>query len=173
MVSLMMDNPDTWAEAISIGRQLVAELPDSVDRLNGLGYALIQRPEGLEEGFRLLWRGYSLGEHDYAVVDSLGWAYYLHGAFDEALALIQRSNEMSRREPNAEILDHLGDVLWRLDRRQEAQEAWRQALRARPEQPRRGLIEGKLRDGLTTPAPVQRPLPEVDTQTTPSERSQT
>lgn len=173
VVGLMMDNPDTWAESVSVGRQLLAELPDSVDRLNGLGYALIQRPEGLEEGFRLLWRGYSLGEHDDAVVDSLGWAYYQYGAFDEALALIQRANELGRRTPNAEILDHLGDVLWRLDRRQEAQEAWRQALRARPDLPRRSQLEAKLREGLPTPAPVRRPLPEVDTQSTPTERSQT
>ena len=46
-----------WNDGIRVARALFAEQPDSVMRLNALGYALIQRPEGLEEGYRLLWRG--------------------------------------------------------------------------------------------------------------------
>ncbi|MGE0739940.1 MAG: hypothetical protein AB7O98_01255 [Hyphomonadaceae bacterium] len=169
-VSILMDDPQGWNEGISVARGLFAEQPDSVLRLNALGYALIQRPEGLEEGYRLLWRGFNYGQQNYAVVDSLGWAYYLYGRFDEARALIERANDLSRSEPNAEILDHLGDVYWRLDRRDDARNAWRQALDSRPDAIRRRDIEAKLRSGMTAPAPRRRDLPQVQLPDAPSQR---
>jgi tetratricopeptide (TPR) repeat protein len=169
-VSILMDDPDGWADGISEARALFAEQPDSVLRLNALGYALIQRPEGLEEGYRLLWRGYAFGQTDYSVVDSLGWAYYLYGRFDDALTLIQRASELSANDPNAEILDHLGDVYWRLNRRDEARATWREALTARPDALRRASLERKASRGLTEAAPRQRELPRVTLPQGPGQR---
>lgn len=171
-VSILMDDPNGWSDGIRVARNLFAEQPDSVMRLNALGYALIQRPEGLEEGYRLLWRGYAFGQQDYAVVDSLGWAYYLHGYFEDALTLISRANELSVSDPNGEILDHLGDVYWRLGRREEAREAWREALETRPDAIRRASLERKLRSGLTEAAPRRRDLPRVTLPEGPSQREE-
>jgi tetratricopeptide (TPR) repeat protein len=171
-IAIFKDRGDTWAEGVALGRELLREHPDSVSRLNQLGYTLIHRAEGLEEGFRLLHRGASLGPTDYAVIDSLGWAHYLYGDFEEALRLIQRANELTGNDPNSEILDHLGDVYWRLGRQEEAKDAWRKALAAGPEVLRRGEIETKLRTGLTTPAPVKRPTPDVE-EVVPRERQDT
>lgn len=170
-VSILMYDPAAWADGVQMARGLFAEQPDSVMRLNALGYALIQRPEGLEEGYRLLWRGFNFGQTDYAVIDSLGWAYYLYGHFDEARALIERANDLSSHDPNAEILDHLGDVYWRLNRREEARTAWRAALEARPDAIIRRSAEQKLARGLTTPAPRERPLPQVSLPEGPSQQS--
>lgn len=161
-VSILMDDPAAWTDAIREARVLFAERPDSVTRLNTLGYALIQKPEGLEEGYRLLWRGFLLGERDYAVIDSLGWAYYLHGAFDQARALIERANELTGNDENAEILDHLGDVYWRLNRQDDARTHWREALSARPDAIRRRALDAKLANGMTEPAPRTRALPQVE-----------
>ncbi len=169
-VSILMEDPDGWNDGIAVARALFAEQPDSVTRLNTLGYALIQRPQGLEEGYRLLWRGFNYGQMDYAVVDSLGWAYYQYGHFDQARALIERARDLSIADPNSEILDHLGDVYWRLNRRDEARTTWRQALDARPDAIRRRDIERKLQRGLTTPAPRSRELPEVNLPEGPSHR---
>jgi len=171
-VSILMDDPAAWSDGISVARALFAEQPDSVIRLNALGYALIQREEGLEEGYRLLWRGFNFGQQDYAVVDSLGWAYYLYGRFDEARALIERANQLSVNDPNAEILDHLGDIYWRLNRREDARNTWRQALDADPDAIRRRSLEQKLRRGLTEPAPRQRDLPRVDLPEAPAQREE-
>ncbi|MBL8531526.1 MAG: tetratricopeptide repeat protein [Hyphomonadaceae bacterium] len=169
-VSILMDDRRAWRDGIQVARGLFAEQPNSVMRLNTLGYALIQQPEGLEEGFRLLWRGFNYGQSDYAVIDSLGWAYYLYGRFDEALALIERANALAVREPNSEVLDHLGDVYWRLNRRDEARDAWRQALAAQPDELRRRDLESKLQRGLTTPAPRRREVPVVTLPDRPSQR---
>jgi tetratricopeptide (TPR) repeat protein len=169
-VSILMDDARAWSDGIRVARELFAEQPDSVMRLNALGYALIQRPEGLEEGYRLLWRGFSFGQTDYAVIDSLGWAYYLHGAYDEARALIERANDLAVGDPNAEVLDHLGDVYWRLGRRDDARQAWREGLDARPDALRLRSLERKLSRGLTEPAPRRRDLPNVSLPSGPSER---
>lgn len=171
-VSILMDDPNGWRDGVAMARALFAEQPDSVMRLNALGYALIQRPEGLEEGYRLLWRGFNFGQTDYAVVDSLGWAYYLYGHFEQARALIERANDLSVNEPNAEVLDHLGDIYWRLNRRDDARTAWRQALDARPDALRRRELEQKIARGMTTPAPRQRELPQVNLPDAPSQREE-
>ncbi|GAN00241.1 TPR domain protein [alpha proteobacterium U9-1i] len=172
-VSILMDDPQGWRDGIQMARSLFAEQPDSVLRLNALGYALIQRPEGLEEGYRLLWRGFNYGQTDYSVVDSLGWAYYLYGRFDEARTLIERANELTQDEPNSEILDHLGDVYWRLDRRDDARAKWREALEARPDAIRRRALEQKVSRGLTTSAPRRRELPQVELPDRPGQREET
>ncbi|MBC7770461.1 MAG: hypothetical protein H7124_16900 [Phycisphaerales bacterium] len=169
-VSILMDDPRAWRDGVAVARGLFAEQPDSVLRLNALGYALIQRPEGLEEGYRLLWRGFNNGQQDYAVVDSLGWAYYQYGQFEQARALIERANDLSEHDPNAEILDHLGDIYWRLNRRDEARTQWRAALEARPDAIRRRDLEQKLQRGLTAAAPRTRELPQVSLPEGPSQR---
>ena len=170
-IGYLLDYPEGWSEAVRLGRQLLAEKPESVARLNQLGYTLIHRPEGLEEGYRLLSRGAALGENDYAVVDSLGWAYYLYGDFDEAERLIQRANDLSG-EPVSEILDHLGDVKWRLGKQDDARAAWRKALDAKPEARRRVSLNEKIAKGLTTPAPAA-VHPPVLQPFTPGQRSDT
>ncbi len=169
-VSILMDDPQAWSDGIRVARQLFAEQPDSVLRLNALGYALIQQPQGLEEGYRLLWRGFNFGQQDYAVIDSLGWAYYLYGHFEDALPLIERANQLSANDPNPEILDHLGDVYWRLNRRDEARASWQRALQYRPDSLRRASLERKVSRGLTEPAPRRREPPQVNLPTGPAQR---
>ncbi|MBX3430198.1 MAG: tetratricopeptide repeat protein [Hyphomonadaceae bacterium] len=171
-VTILMDDPAAWNDGIAMARSLFAEQPDSVLRLNALGYALIQRPQGLEEGYRLLWRGFNYGQMDYAVIDSLGWAYYLYGHFDQARALVERANDLSANDPNAEILDHLGDIYWRLNRRDDARATWRRALDARPDAIRRRDIQLKISRGLTTSAPRQQDLPRVSLPDGPAQRDE-
>jgi tetratricopeptide (TPR) repeat protein len=171
VVGYMKDSPEGWTEAVRIARELLSLQPDSSSRLNQLGYTLIHRPEGLEEGFRLLFRGVERNSSDFAVTDSLGWAYYLFGDFEEALSLIERSIELSP-EPIAELHDHHGDVLWRLGQQELARDAWRKALDARPEAFRKRDLDAKLANGMTTPAPVKRRPPTM-APLQPTERSDT
>ena len=124
----------------------------------------------MEEGYRLLWRGFNFGQTEYSVIDSLGWAYYLYGHFEQAKVLIERANDLAASDPNFEVLDHLGDVYWRLGRRDDARGAWRQALDARPDAVRRRSLEQKLARGLTARAPRQRALPQVNLPEGPAQR---
>lgn len=171
VVGYMKDAPDGWDQAVRIARELLTLQPDSSSRLNQLGYTLIHRAEGMEEGFRLLYRGVEMNANDFAVVDSLGWAYYLFGDFEEALRLIERAIDLAP-EPISELHDHHGDVLWRLGQQELARDAWRQALAARPEAFRKRDLDAKVAGGMTSAAPEKRKPPTM-TPLQPTERSDT
>ncbi|MEJ0023043.1 MAG: hypothetical protein WDN76_06085 [Alphaproteobacteria bacterium] len=99
--------------------------------MNTLGYALIQRDQGLDEGFKLLKQAVEIDPDYYPVVDSLGWAYYQYGDFGPALKYVLQANALSQAS-NPEILDHLGDIYWRSNRQGDARESWKKALTTRP-----------------------------------------
>jgi predicted negative regulator of RcsB-dependent stress response len=60
-------------------------------------------------------------------LDSLGWVLYKQGRFDEARRHLEQA-AADRRGVDPVILDHLGDVLYRLDQTAEAVRRWRDAL---------------------------------------------
>ena len=154
--------PEGWFEAIRLAREVLFARPRSVDAMNTLGYALIQREQGLDEGFKLLSLGMAQSPDFYPIVDSLGWAYYNLGNFEMARELVSRANDLSKDDPNSEVLDHLGDIQWRLKKPEEARKLWRQALDYRPDATRRADLDRKIRAGLTAPAPARRAPPVVD-----------
>lgn len=161
-VGYLSTTPDGWYEAIRLGRDVLFAQPRSVDAMNTLGYALIQREQGLDEGFKLLARGAAQEPDFYPIVDSLGWAYYQYGDFEAAQKLVVQAIDMTKDDPNSEILDHLGDIHWRMHRQAEAKKAWTQALAAKPDGARKVELEKKLKAGLTAAAPVKRDPPRVD-----------
>src|SRR5690606_27192869 len=65
---------------------------------------------------------------NHAYQDSLGWALYKSGQYEEALKWLTKAT--SGEDPDGVILDHLGDCYLKLNRKQEALEAWRKALEA-------------------------------------------
>ncbi|KAG1650448.1 4-diphosphocytidyl-2-C-methyl-D-erythritol kinase [Nymphon striatum] len=60
------------------------------------------------------------------IVDSLGWAHYRLGRFDEAVEALERATDLRPRD--ATINDHLGDAYWRVGRKLEATYQWNQVL---------------------------------------------
>jgi len=105
---------------------------------NNLGYALIEasrragRPPD-DEATALIEGAYAALPHDPSVVDSMGWLRYLQGRIDDrdgdagALTLLLESLELAGDDPSPEILDHCGDVLWRVGRVDEAAALWEAA----------------------------------------------
>jgi Flp pilus assembly protein TadD len=79
-------------------------------------------------------------------VDSLGWAYYRIGNYEEASKHLERAVELKPDDPT--INDHLGDAYWRTGRELEAQFQWMHARDLKPEPADLKKIEDKLRDGL-------------------------
>jgi len=79
-------------------------------------------------------------------VDSLGWAYYRIGNFDEAVKHLERAVELKPEDPT--INDHLGDAYWKVGRVLEARFQWSHARDLKPEPEDLGKIEDKLRAGL-------------------------
>lgn len=90
-------------------RIILEQEPDNGEALNALGYTLADRTDRLHEALELITRALALRPGEAAIIDSLGWVYFRLGAIDQA---ITRLREALRKQPDAEIAAHLGEVLW-------------------------------------------------------------
>lgn len=127
--------------------------PDNATVLNYLGYSWIDRGIRLEEGMSLIQRAAAIEPRSGHIIDSLGWAYYKLGQYDEAVDYLERAVELLPGDPV--LNDHLGDAYWQVGRRSEAGFQWRRALKLDPPAEDREKIEQKLKGGI----PVEQPAP--------------
>jgi predicted Zn-dependent protease len=70
-----------------------------------------------------------LSPGDPYIMDSMGWVKYRLGDNQAALTFLQRAYA---RRPEAEIGAHLGEVLWAMNRRDEARAIFASAARKDP-----------------------------------------
>ncbi|MFD2032552.1 tetratricopeptide repeat protein [Ancylobacter dichloromethanicus] len=100
----------------------------------------------LEAGTDMIRKAVSLRPDDGFFIDSLGWAYYRTGHYDEAVRELERAVELKPNE--AVINDHLGDAYWKVDRKLEARFKWNHARDLKPEPDELADIERKIAVGL-------------------------
>ena len=100
----------------------------------------------LEEGYAKIKQAIELAPESGHIIDSLGWAYFLNGRYDEAVEQLERAIDLLPNDPV--INDHLGDAYWKVDRKLEARFQWERALSNDPEPDDRARIERKLESGL-------------------------
>lgn len=148
-------------EALNILRREHLERPNDPYMLNTLGYFLISHTDKYEEGYRLLARAETLASNDPYIRDSYGWARYLLGDLSGARIAIEASRDRLAPERHWEIEDHLGDIYWHLDRKDDARKAWEAALEVYPPVRVRDEIKRKLDEGITEPAPERRTIPSI------------
>lgn len=110
-------------------RKLIALVPKHAHAYNALGYSLADRGLRLDEAQSLIERALELLPDDPFILDSMGWVRFRRGDPAGALPHLERAYAL-RADP--EIAAHLGEVLWHLGRRTEAQRIWDEALAAHP-----------------------------------------
>ncbi len=138
-----------WAEAEADLQRALELSPDQPDVLNYLGYSWIEKGMKLTEGLALIERAVALSPESGYIVDSLGWAHFMLGQYDEAVEHLERAVELAPEDPT--LNDHLGDAYWRVRRRVEARYQWSRALSFDPPAKDRPAIEAKLARGLPEP----------------------
>jgi tetratricopeptide (TPR) repeat protein len=104
-------------------RRVLDNEPGNATALNALGYTLADRTDRYEEAERLINQAYSLQPDEASIIDSMGWIAFRLGRLEEAEAYLR---EAYRRDRNAEIAAHLGEVLWVLGRQSEARQVWQE-----------------------------------------------
>jgi tetratricopeptide (TPR) repeat protein len=107
-------------------RQLLEMEPANAQVLNYLGYLLAARGRQLDEAVRLVQRALDLDPGNPFYLDSLGWAHFRRGDLDQAEKYLSPAAEKLPR--NAEVQNHLGDLLARRGRWMAAIDAWTRAL---------------------------------------------
>ena len=104
--------------------------PQNAQALNALGYSLLDKTERVEEATNYIQQAYMLDPKSPAIMDSLGWAYFKGGRYDQAIVQLRSAYEA---EPEGEIAAHLIEALWALGAEPEAREIWLEALQQFPE----------------------------------------
>lgn len=130
--SLLSDRQGNLARAEEDLRRIIALEPQNATALNQLGYTLADRTDRYEEALALLERAIAANPEDPAIIDSLAWAQYKLGRYEEALANLERAFAVF---PDPEVAAHLGEVLWMMGRRSEANRVWNNSLRDNPDSP--------------------------------------
>ena len=120
-----------YEEAIGEYKQVLKIDPDNVQAHNNLGHLYIDREIDLEEGLRLIRKALSIAPENPSMVDSLGWAYYKKGMFDEALEQLERAIKLGGE--GAEFHEHLAKVLEKKQMHEEAIKAWEKVLEIDPQ----------------------------------------
>lgn len=126
--------------------QVLDEFPDDSGAMNDLGYLWADQGKNLDRALQMIQRAVADEPDNWAYRDSLGWALYRLGRYDEALVEMKRA--AADRKADGEIHDHLGDILAALKQPDAAREAWNKALdllRANDEKGLRSKIEAKLK----------------------------
>jgi tetratricopeptide (TPR) repeat protein len=100
----------------------------------------------LDEGMAMIQKAVELRPDDGYIVDSLGWAHYRVGQYEEAAKQLERA--VTLKESDATINDHYGDALWRVGRKLEATFQWQRALTSKPDPELQAKILDKLKNGL-------------------------
>jgi tetratricopeptide (TPR) repeat protein len=121
---------DRIDEAEAKLKELVSLRPDDAQALNALGYTLVDRTSRTDEGLAFIQRAHEIAPSDPFILDSLGWAYYRLGKFDDAERYLQQA--LAGRA-DAEIAAHLGEVLWRRGEHDKARALWKAQLDANPD----------------------------------------
>jgi tetratricopeptide (TPR) repeat protein len=135
-----------WAAAEDDLKTALRLFPDQPHVLNYLGYSWIDQGINLDEGMRMIRRAVEQRPDDGYIVDSLGWAYYRLGNYEDATKHLERAVELKPDDPT--INDHLGDVYWKNGRTLEAQFQWAHARDLKPEPEELTKIQQKLQTGL-------------------------
>jgi len=151
-----------WPKAEPNFRKALELYPDQPQVLNYLGYSWVDQGTNLKEALEMIQKAVDLRPSDGYIVDSLGWAYYQLGRYDDAVREMERAVSLKPEDPV--LNDHLGDVYWRVGRKLEATYQWRTARDLKPDPDVLATIERKLREGLpavekNTAQEMQKPKP--------------
>jgi tetratricopeptide (TPR) repeat protein len=135
-----------WDKAEPNFRKALELNPEQPQVLNYLGYSLVDMNINLDEGLKMIQRAVDARPDDGYIVDSLGWAYYRMGRYDDAVEELERAIQL--RAGDATINDHLGDAYWRVGRKLEAVYQWNRTLVSEGEDVNREHVKEKIEKGL-------------------------
>ncbi|MDB5354665.1 MAG: Tetratricopeptide 2 repeat protein [Phycisphaerales bacterium] len=119
-------------ESESLLREVLRLDPSHPGAANDLGYVMTEQGRGLAEAESLIRGAVQAEPHNASFLDSMGWLLYKRGRFEEARIFLDRAVGGAKAgeagpQPDPVVLDHRGDVLYRLGRREAAAADWQRA----------------------------------------------
>ncbi|NUN68151.1 MAG: tetratricopeptide repeat protein [Bacteroidetes bacterium] len=125
-LGLTYDALKMHAESDSTYERALRIDPDYPLVLNNYAYSLSERGIQLSRAATMSKASLAADSTNSSYLDTYGWILYQQGKYDEALVYIRRAVELG--DASAVVLEHLGDVYYRVGDRTRAEEYWKKAL---------------------------------------------
>jgi tetratricopeptide (TPR) repeat protein len=122
----MSESQGKVATALHVLKEVTELRPADPAALNAYGYTLADNNRQLKVARQLIEQAYAAAPKNVAILDSLGWVLFRQGHGEEALTYLNAAYADGR---DGDIAAHLGEVLWRLGRRTDAERIWSEASR--------------------------------------------
>jgi len=103
--------------------------PTNVIVLNNYAYYLSLRGENLEKAEAMARTANDLSPNQVSFQDTYAWVLFKRGNYQNALFWIKEALKNGGSE-DPDVLEHHGDILWQLDKKEDAKIAWQMALGA-------------------------------------------
>ena len=139
-----------WDKAEADLKAALSYQPNHPYIMNYLAYAWADQGIHLDESLKMLTEAAAMRPNDGYITDSLGWAYYKAGRFEEAVPHLEQAVEMMPYD--SEINNHLGDAYWQVGRKVEARFQWERAKNYSKDPALAETLLVKLKQGLTPKA---------------------
>jgi tetratricopeptide (TPR) repeat protein len=119
-------------------QEVLKEIPDNPQANNDLGYLWADKNKNLDQARGMIEKALASEPTNPAYLDSMGWVLYRLGQFAEARTHLEKATQQDGGDDST-IHDHLGDVLIKLELKDDALKSWRKAQeiergKARPDE---------------------------------------
>lgn len=121
-------------------KKAISLKPDYAIAYNALGYSYADRNVKLDDAKKYIEIALSIEPQNHYILDSMGWVHFRLGNYDIAYEFITKAYAI---QEDPEIAAHLGEVLWKQGKENEAMSVWQGSLEKFPENS--VLIETKNR----------------------------
>ena len=146
-VGALLERKGDEAKSIEYLEKSLELKPDFDEALNHLGYMWAEKGKNLPRARAMIEQALQAEPENPAYMDSMGWVLFRLGRSPEALEWLTKARQRLT-EPDATVLDHLGDAAAASGRWDLAREAWAASLQVESSP----SISKKLADA--PPAPV-------------------
>ena len=116
---------------------------DNAYVLNNYAYYLSLRGADLDKAAKMAQKAVKLEPENPSFQDTYGWVLFMQENFNEALVWIQKALQNNKEEPSAEVMEHYGDVMYKLGNQAVALEYW---MKAKTKGPGSDLLDKKIND---------------------------
>ena len=125
-MAILYDEIAQFEKSDSIYTKLINIDNKDAQALNNYAYSLVEREIELKKALDLASKAIELEPKNSSYLDTIGWIYFKQKNFKKAQLYIEKSLEIN--EENAVVLEHLGDVMIKINRPSDAKDLYKRAL---------------------------------------------
>jgi tetratricopeptide (TPR) repeat protein len=141
-----LERSNHWDDAERDFQAALKLNPNRADVLNYLGYSWVEKGQHLDQAVAMLEKARALRPMDGFIADSVGWAYFRLGRYQDAVHTLEEAVQLAPGAPD--VNEHLGDAYWRVGRKIDARYQWQHALQLNPDAREKPVLQRKLQFGL-------------------------